>query len=508
MNQLAEIPLIPIVLAATLVGSIVTFRLKEEAAKRFALLVSLIPLAYGIVVLTGVRLGANAYDASAMTDYVHWDWIPTIGAGLTFGVDGVSAPMVFLTGLLTPLVIWFSWDVREKTGTYMGLMLLLEFAVLGVFTALDFFLFYIFWDLVLLPMFFLILIWGGPNKRYAAVKFLTYTFITSLVMLLGIMALYVQTGLSTFHMLDIIAEAPNLGRALQTGIFATFLVGFGTKMPLVPVHTWLPDAHVQAPTGGSVMLAGVLLKLGAYGFLRMAFPALPEGVLELQPLLVLLALVSMVYTGFVALGQRDLKSMIAYSSISHMGAVMLGFASLTHLGLVGGQYMMFAHGLISPALFMAAGVVQHHTGTRLIPELGGIARLMPKGIAITMVAFMGSLGLPGLAGFVAEFLIFLAAYKAFGFTLLVAVLAVPITAGFYLNGARRAFFGPLTAKIDTAKVHDVAPYEYWPMFILMALTVLFGVAPILLTDMMNTGSQLILDAMGGSFPYAVEEVVS
>lgn len=501
-------PIIPIVLLITLVGSLVTMRLAPLAAKRFAALVSLVPFVYGTWVLFQVNLGANAYDASAMTHYWRMDWIPTIGASLSFGLDGISAPMVFLTGLLTPLVIWFSSDVKEKAPMYMGLMLLLEFAVLGVFSVLDYFLFYIMWDLVLVPMFFLILIWGGPNRRYAAVKFFAYTFITSLVMLLGIMTLYIQTGATSFDILEIAAAAPGLSRGMQTAIFATFLVGFGTKMPIVPVHTWLPDAHVQAPTGGSVMLAGVLLKMGAYGFLRMAFPSVPEGALELQPLMVLLALVSMIYTGFVAFGQRDLKSMIAYSSISHMGAVMLGFASFTHLGFVGGLFMMFAHGLISPALFMAAGVVQHHTGTRLIPELGGIAQVMPKGIAITMAAFMASLGLPGMAGFVAEFMIFLAAYKAFGFTLLVAVLAVPVTAGFYLNAARKAFFGPLTARIDTAKVHDIAPYEYWPMFILMALTILFGVAPFLLTDMFNVGSDTILNAMGIDFAYAVEEVTS
>lgn len=503
---MADLPLIPIVLAVTLIGSLITFRLTGTMAKRFALLVSLAPLAYGIWLMTRVPIAATAYDAASMTDYVSYTWIDSIGAALTFGVDGISAPMVFLTALLTTLVIWFSWDVTDRPGKYVGLMLLLEFAVIGVFTALDYFLFYIFWELVLIPMFFLILIWGGPNKRYAAVKFFAYTFIASLVMLIGIMALYVKTGLGTFDMLAIADVSPSLSKGFQTGVFATFLVGFGTKMPLVPVHTWLPDAHVQAPTGGSVMLAGVLLKMGTYGFLRIAFPSTPAGAVELQPLLVLLALVAMVYTAFVAIGQRDLKSMIAYSSISHMGAVMLGFATFTTLGFVGGMYMMFAHGLISPALFMAAGVLQHHTGTRSIPELGGIAKLMPKGITVTMFAFMASLGLPGMAGFVAEFLIFLATYQAFGFTLLIAVLAVPITAGYYLYAAKRAFFGPVTTRIDTSRIHDIAHYEYWPMFILMALTILYGVAPMLLTDMLGTSSDVVLNAMDQSFQYAVTEV--
>lgn len=500
------IPLIPTVLVITLLGSLVTFRLSGGIAKKFAFAVSLVPLVYGFVVMTTVKIGVTAYDGSGMTDYVSIDWINAIGAKLTFGVDGISAPMVFLTGLLTSLVIWFSWDVTERVGAYMGLMLLLEFAVLGVFTALDYFLFYIFWEVVLIPMFFLILVWGGPRRKYAAVKFFAFTFIASLVMLLGIMALYVKTGLGTFDILEIAAAAPALSKGFQTAVFATLLVGFGTKMPLVPVHTWLPDAHVQAPTGGSVMLAGVLLKMGTYGFLRIAFPTLPLGAIELQPLLVFLALVAMIYTAFVAIGQRDLKSMIAYSSISHMGAVMLGFATFTHLGFVGGMYMMFAHGLISAALFMAAGVIQHHAGTRLIPELGGIAKLMPKGVTLTMFAFMASLGLPGMAGFVAEFLIFLATYQAFGMTLLIAVLAVPITAGYYLYAAKRAFFGPVTTRIDTNRIHDIKAYEFWPMFILMFLTIVFGVAPMLITDMLNTGSDMVLGAMGTDFSYAVTEV--
>ncbi len=488
---------IPATLSITLVGALLTMVMRDsEAAKKFALVVSFVPLAFGVLAMRGVKFGATAYDAASMSFHTSYDWITSIGASLTFGIDGISAPMVFLTGLLTPLVIWFSWDVKERASTYFGLMLLLEFAVIGVFTTLDYFAFYIFWELVLIPMFVMILVWGGPNKRYAAVKFLTYTFIASLVMLIGIMALYVKTGLGTFDMLEIAAVAPGLDKAFQTAVFATFLVGFGTKMPLVPVHTWLPDAHVQAPTGGSVMLAGVLLKLGSYGFLRIAMPTLPEGFLELQPLMILIALVSLVYTTWVALGQRDLKSIIAYSSISHMGAAFLGFLTLNQLGIVGGLFMMFAHGLISPALFMGAGVIQHATGTRLVPELGGIASKMPKGIAIIMVAFMASLGLPGLAGFVAEVLIFLGTYQAFGFTLVIATLAIPFTAAYYLFAAKRAFFGELTTRIPTDDIHDAKAYEFWPIMILMILTLAYGVYPSMMTDMLSDATSTVLNHMG------------
>lgn len=500
------IPLIPIVLAIVLAGSIITFFLAPQAARRFALFVSLFPLAYGTWVLTQIPLAATAYDAAAMTDYIELPWIPAIGAAFTFGIDGISAPMVFLTGLTTTLVIWYSWGETNRTSQYLALMLLIQFAVIGVFTALDYFLFYIFWELVIIPMFFLILLWGGPNRRYAAVKFFAFTFVTSLIMLLGIMALYFQAGLGTFNMLEIAAVSPLLDTGVQTLIFAAFLIGFGAKMPLVPVHTWLPDAHVQAPTGGSVILAAVLLKMGAYGFLRAALPSVPEGFMELRTLVIVLALVSMVYTALVALAQRDIKSMIAYSSISHMGAAMLGFATLTHLGLVGGLYMMFAHGLISAALFMGAGIIQHHAGTRLIPELGGLAEKMPMATILILAAFLASLGLPGMAGFVAEILILLGTYEAFGFLLIVAVLAVPITAGYYLWAAKRTFFGAPTTRIDLSKVKDAAHYEYWPMFLLIALAVLFGVAPMILTGMMDTGSDLVLGAMDLDLAHPVQEV--
>lgn len=496
---------IPVALGITLLGSLVSFKLPAEVAKRVGILVSLVPLALGVLAVTGTRIGAGAYTAEDMSYYGSWEWIPAIGASASFGIDGISGPMVFLTGLLTTLVLWFSWDIKERTSAYVGLMLLLEVAVIGVFVALDYFFFYIFWELVLLPMFFLILLWGGPNRKYAAVKFLTYTFIASLVMLIGIMTLYAK-GPGTFDYFALLEVGSGLSRTLQAGVFATFLVGFGTKMPLVPVHTWLPDAHVQAPTGGSVILAGVLLKLGAYGFLRFAFPTLPQGVLELQPLLVFLAIVAILWPAFVALGQRDLKSVIAYSSISHMGMVLLGFATLHPLGMVGGMYMMFAHGLISPALFMAAGVVQHAAGTRLIPELGGIALRMPKGVALGMAAFMASLGLPGMAGFVAEVLIFLGTYKAFGFTLLFAVAAVPLTAGYYLWAAKRAFFGELTTRIETAKIHDITRNEFWPLFILVVLSIVYGVAPMLLTDILTAGSDAILGTMDLDVTYAVEGV--
>jgi NADH-quinone oxidoreductase subunit M len=408
--------------------------------------------------------------------------------------------MVLLTALSFPLVVVFSWDQEERAREYFMLFLVLETAIMGVFVALDYFLFYVFWELTLIPMYFIIAIWGGANRKYAAVKFFLYTFLASLVMLLGIMALYFQAhaayGYFTFDMLEIAAVSGSFERTFQIVVFGALFIGFAVKMPTVPFHTWLPDAHVQAPTGGSVILAAVLLKLGAFGLLRVSVPTLPGGTDAWATPMIVLGIISMVYGAFLALAQQDLKSMIAYSSISHMGAVLLGIGTLTTLGIAGAIYMMLAHGLISGMLFMSAGVVQHHTGTRLIDKLGGLANqdAMPVASAITLVAYLASLGLPGLAGFVAELAILMGTWEAIGWWTVIPLATLLVTAAFYLYAMQRAYHGPLNPGL---KIHgDIRWYEFYPMLALGILTFIFGVWPSSLIDTMGVYAQNLVASLG------------
>jgi NADH-quinone oxidoreductase subunit M len=402
-------------------------------------------------------------------------------------VDGISISMVFLSSLMVFLAILFSWDVEERTKEYMALMLVLEVGVLGVFMALDYFLFYIFWEVVLIPMYFLIAIWGGPNRAYASIKFFIYTHVASLIMLLGIFALYFSAqpylAAPSFDMMEIAAVAFNLQPILQTAIFFALFFGFIVKMPMVPFHTWLPDAHVQAPTAGSVLLAALLLKMGSYGIIRICVTTFPNITMDYQILLAVIGVVSVVYGAFACLAQTDLKKMVAYSSISHMGLVLLGIATLNELGIAAAVFQMFAHGLITAVLFMTAGMFQHKVGTREIPLLGGLAPKMPIVATVMMIGFMASLGLPGLVGFLAEFSIFTATYAAWGTWVMIPIISVAITAAYYLWAMQRSIFGELTTKIDTRHIHDAYWFEVVPLAIIIGLIALFGIYPKLIMDL-------------------------
>ena len=436
---------------------------------------------------------ANTYGLSLWEDY---PLLEDLGVHIQLGVDGLSAPMVLLTGLLGILTVIYAWDESKRPNQFFGLLLLLQASLLGVFTSVDYFVFYIFWEAVLIPMFFLIGVWGGENRRYASIKFFLYTFTASMVMLVGIMALYFEAGAQTFNMMELAKVAPEFSRNFQLWVFGALFFGFAVKVPVVPWHTWLPDAHVEAPTAGSAWLAGVMLKMGAYGLIRAALPMAPQGAEAFVPVMVILAVVSILYGALLSLGQKDLKKLVAYASISHMGLVLLGIATLTPLGLAGAVFMMFAHGIISPAMFMIAGTLQHRVKTRRIPELSGLVQRMPILGSLWLIIFLGSLGLPGMAAFIAEFTVFVAFWESHGWWLVIPILGVLLSGAYHLWALQRALFGPLDPKFEEGKIADGSWNENMPVAVLMLLAVLFGILPALVMDMVDTSVVNILENMG------------
>lgn len=485
-NALSLMILIP------LLGAIVSFFVGTKA-KFVALIASLAPL------VLSLQMYMEFDKSSTMMQFVEsYDWVPSIGVKYTLGVDGIGFPLVLLSTIVTILVIIYSWGETKKPNQYFALLLLNEVGVLGVFTALDFFLFYIFWEVVLIPMFFLIGSWGGPRKDYAAIKFFIYTHVASLVMLLAIFALYftyqLPDGSRTFDMLTLLKATQNpdiFPPALLNIIFAGLLLGFLVKMPAFPFHTWLPDAHVEAPTAGSVVLAALLLKMGGYGLFRIIVPMLPSVDKAFVTIIAIIAVLSIVYGAFLALAQKDIKKLVAYSSVSHMGFVTLGAVALVPLSIQGAMFQQFSHGIITCVLFMSAGTIQHVVGTRIIADLGGLADRMPKFAVIMMAGFMASLGLPGMSGFVAEFMTLTGAYATLPtYTMIVVFLSIVITAAYHLWAMQKAMFGPILRKY--MDVHDPHAYELFSMSMIILLTLLFGLQPGLMTDMMGTAANQLL----------------
>jgi len=424
-------------------------------------------------------------------------WIPSIGVTYHLGVDGLSLPLVILTTLLTVLCIVYSWRVELRVKEYMILFLLLEVGMVGVFLALDFFLFYAFWELSLVPMFFIIGIWGGPRRTYAAIKFFLYTLVGSLAMLLAILILYFHATPRTFDLIALIQQKP-LAHDLPLAILAWwgFFLSFAIKVPMFPFHTWLPDAHVEAPTAGSVLLAGVLLKLGTYGFVRIALPLLPNAFREMAGLVAVLAVIGAVYGALVAMAQTDLKKLVAYSSVSHMAYVMLAVAAAAATGARGGlqgaaatalsgaTVEMLAHGIITGALFFLVGVIyDYRAHERGVLDFGGLGLRLPVYAGITMLAMLASLGLPALMGFVAEFLIFLGAFQIYPELTVITLVGVVITVAYFLWVIYRIFWGPLNPR--WAQLPDVDVRERWTLVPLAALMVIVGVYPGPLVGMIN-----------------------
>ncbi len=416
-------------------------------------------------------------------------WIPGLGTAFHLGVDGLSLPMVFLTALLSVLAVVASRGIEDRVRQYFTLLLMLEAGLIGVFVSLDLILFYLFWEVVLIPMYFLISIWGGPNKSYAAVKFFIYTLAGSLAMLGGIIALYLATGARTFDMLEVGVLATRLSADTQLWIFVAIAVGLAVKVPIWPLHTWLPDAHVEAPTAVSVLLAGVLLKMGAYGFLRLGPQLLPAGFKAVAPVLAVLAVISIVYGAGVALVQTDLKRLVAYSSVSHMGYVMLGIAAGTTAGVTGAMVQMFSHGLIAGLLFLLVGAVYERAHTREMSAFGGIAKITPILAGTLVFASFASLGLPGMSGFVGEFWVLAGSFSSYAWITVIAAFAVILTVGYLLWMLRRVTFGPLNqARVG---MPDMTASEALSMAPLMALIVVVGVFPQALVGVMTSTVEVI-----------------
>ena len=455
-------------------------------------------LSLGVALATfAVTLGLWAgFDAaSAGFQFVErHPWIPAFGIDYFVGVDGISLLLVVLTGFLTPIALLSSWgSIDRKVKEFSIFMLALEAAMIGVFVSLDLFLFYVFWDAMLIPMYFLIGIWGYDRRIYAAIKFMLYTMAGSVLMLIAILGLAflhkAATGTYTFDLLKLYSL--NIAPETQMWFFLAFTVAFAIKVPLFPFHTWLPDAHVQAPTAGSVILAGVLLKMGTYGLLRFSFPLFPQAAAYFAPWLALLAVIGIIYGALVAMVQPDMKKLVAYSSVSHLGFVVLGICAMNTQGVQGAIYQMLAHGVSTGGLFLLVGMLSDRRHTRLISEFGGLKAVMPRLTAAFMIITLASIGLPGLNGFVGEFLILLGAFRWDPRFVFAAGLGVILSAVYMLWMFQRVFYGPVTQEAN-ATLPDLQPREWAGVLPLCAVALVMGIFPTLFLKPMEASVEALV----------------
>jgi len=500
-----NLPLLSLLIWLPIAGAVVVLLLgsgaRAQLGKQVALGVSIVTFALSIPLYTRFD-GATA----AMQFVEHAPWILRFKAYYALGVDGISMPLVLLTTFLTPLVVIAGWQViKLRPAQYFASFLLLEGMMIGVFAATDALLFYVFWEAMLVPMFIIIGVWGGERRIYATVKFFLYTFLGSVFMLVALIYMYAKAGdysIASFQSLP-------LTMTEQVLIFFAFLLAFAVKVPMFPVHTWLPDAHVEAPTGGSVILAAILLKMGGYGFIRFSLPIAPDASQSLAWLMIGLSLIAVVYIGFVALVQADMKKLIAYSSIAHMGFVTLGFFVIflananspgtdgARLALQGGMMQMLSHGLISGAMFLCVGVLYDRMHSRQIADYGGVVNTMPKFAALMVLFALANAGLPGTSGFVGEFFVIIGSFHASAWLAFFAATTLVLGAAYTLWMVKRVVFGEV-ANEHVAELTDVSSREFWMLMVLAVAVLIVGIWPAPIVGAMDTTLGALLDHVAQS----------
>ncbi|MBN6149690.1 NADH-quinone oxidoreductase subunit M [Xanthomonas sp. AmX2] len=481
-------PLLSILIWLPIVGGALILALRDARAARWAsLLVALLTFVLSVPLLTGFD-----YASDALQFVETHAWIPAYDIGYNLGVDGIAIALIVLTTLVTVLALIGAWSsIEKRVNQYVAAFLILEGVTVGIFAATDAMLFYVFFEAMLIPMFLIIGIWGGPRRIYAAVKFFLYTFLGSVLMLVGLIYLYLKGG--SFQLADLYQLS--LTAKEQTWLFFAFLIAFAVKVPMFPVHTWLPDAHVEAPTAGSVILAAIALKIGGYGFLRFNLPILPDASNQLAWLVIALSLIAVVYVGLVALVQDDMKKLIAYSSVAHMGFVTLGafvaFALVgsgsgdaARLALQGSMVQMISHGFVSGAMFSCVGVLYDRMHTRRIADYGGVANVMPWFAAFAMLFFMANAGLPGTSGFVGEFMVILASFQSHPLQAFAAATTLVIGAAYTLWLYKRVFFGEV-ANAHVAELKDINGREALVLGVFAVGVLALGLYPKPLTDLME-----------------------
>lgn len=463
---------------------------QAKTVRWFALLGSVISLLLTLPLYIGFQLG------TAELQWVEkFSWIERLNVNYHLGVDGISLWFVLLTAFMTLIVVIAGWEViTERVNQYMGAFLILSGLMIGVFSAVDAMLFYVFFEATLIPMYLIIGIWGGPRKIYAAFKFFLYTLLGSLLMLVALIYLYLSSG-GSFDLFEWY-RLPLSGTS-QTLLFFAFFAAFAVKVPMWPVHTWLPDVHVEAPTGGSAVLAAIMLKLGAYGFLRFSMPIAPDASHEWAGLIVTLSLVAVIYVGLVALVQQDMKKLVAYSSVAHMGFVTLGFFLFNELGVAGGLVQMIAHGFVSGAMFLCIGVLYDRVHSRQIASYGGVVNTMPKFTAFALFFAMANCGLPGTAGFVGEWMVILAAVEANFWIGMAAASALIFGAAYTLWMVKRVYLGPVVND-DVRQLSDINGREYLMLALLAIAVLVMGVYPKPFTDVMDASVAQLLSHVAQS----------